>query len=356
MQLRGVFDLPESTSSRAEWNVDLPLEERDWHIGLIVGPSGCGKSTIAQHLWPKEIAAQHAWDETRSVVDSFPDGMGIKEITGLLSAVGFSSPPSWLRPFGRLSNGEQFRVSVARTLAEQPELAVIDEFTSVVDRTVAQIGSAAVASTVRRRGQRLIAVTCHQDVEAWLTPDWVYEPAINDFRWGCLQRRPEIGLQIGRVPSAAWELFRKHHYLNTSLNRSAVCFGAFYGGRMVAFAGWLPIPRYAGRRRVTRVVCLPDYQGVGIGNALVTATARMWRGLGVRPSITSSHPAVIRGYNRAPDWAMFRTPQRSPPRGRNSKLHVMNATRRLVASFEFVGEAMTHSEAEALLRSRADLE
>ena len=60
----------------------------------------------------------------------------------------------WLRPFHVLSNGEQFRATIARALAESAkgrELVVIDEFTSVVDRTVAQIGSAAIAKTIRRR-------------------------------------------------------------------------------------------------------------------------------------------------------------------------------------------------------------
>lgn len=66
--------------------------------------------------------------------------MGIKDIVGLLSSVGFSSPPSWVRPFRVLSTGEQFRVTMARTLAEMPDLAVVDEFTSVVDRTVARPG------------------------------------------------------------------------------------------------------------------------------------------------------------------------------------------------------------------------
>src|SRR4029077_5021989 len=66
-------------------------------------------------------------------------------------------------------------------------LIVMDEFTSVVDRTVAQIGSAALAKTVRQRGQKFIAVTCHEDVEDWLQPDWVYRPAPNFFAWGGFQ-------------------------------------------------------------------------------------------------------------------------------------------------------------------------
>src|SRR5207247_1429153 len=108
--------------------------------------------------------------------------------------VGFSSPPAWLRPFHVLSTGEQFRASLARLLAYAPELVVMDEYTSVVDRTVAQIGSADLAKTVRSRGQRFVAVTCHEDVEAWLQPDWVYRAATTTFAWRCLQRRPAISL------------------------------------------------------------------------------------------------------------------------------------------------------------------
>ena len=52
MQVRGMFDLAEEKASTVEWEVDLPLSERSWNIGLITGPSGCGKSTIAKTLWP----------------------------------------------------------------------------------------------------------------------------------------------------------------------------------------------------------------------------------------------------------------------------------------------------------------
>ena len=48
----------------------------------------------------------------------FPEELSVKEVTALLSAVGFSSPPAWLRPFGVLSTGQQFRVTLARLLAK----------------------------------------------------------------------------------------------------------------------------------------------------------------------------------------------------------------------------------------------
>src|SRR5689334_1762392 len=101
LQVRGLFDLPASSTSRLSWDVSLPLDDRPWHVGLITGPSGCGKSTIARHLWPAELAhaAGLRWPDDRAVVDGFPASLSVKDVTALLSCVGFSSPPAWLRPF-----------------------------------------------------------------------------------------------------------------------------------------------------------------------------------------------------------------------------------------------------------------
>src|SRR5262245_39842962 len=152
LQVRGLFDLTAETTSTLSWDVELPLFQRPWNLGLIVGPSGCGKSTIARYLFAPAPPAD--WPADRSVLDAFPAELSVKDVAELLSSVGFASPPAWLRPYHVLSTGQQFRVNLARLLASaQPTMpAVIDEFTSTVDRTVAQVGSAALARTVRRRG------------------------------------------------------------------------------------------------------------------------------------------------------------------------------------------------------------
>ena len=93
LQLEGLFDLAPTEKTAQSWDISLPLEERAWHIGLIVGPSGCGKSTIARRLWPYHLIQAPAWPCDRAVVDGFPNELSIKDIVSLLSSVGFSSPP-----------------------------------------------------------------------------------------------------------------------------------------------------------------------------------------------------------------------------------------------------------------------
>jgi GNAT superfamily N-acetyltransferase len=346
-QVRGLFDLAPSATSRVEWTVRLPLDERPWHIGLITGPSGSGKSTIARHLWPKPLGRTLSWPAGAALLDAFPADLGIKEVTALLASVGFSSPPAWLRPYHVLSTGQQFRVTLARLLAECPELAVMDEYTSVVDRTVACIGSAAVARTVRARGQRFVAVTCHEDVIPWLQPDWVYRPADGSFEWRWLQPRPRLSLAVRRVPRSAWVLFRPHHYLSHDLAPAAVCFGAFLEpeGRPVAFSAWVNRCTRRGGKREHRTVTLPDFQGIGIGHALSSFCASLWTGLGQRACSTTTHPAFVASRLRSAQWRLVRPPSLAP-RGRGR-----HATTRLTAGFEYIGPPLERALAGRVLQS-----
>src|SRR5690349_4779468 len=88
-QVEGLFDLPLSRQTELRWEIALPLEERPWHVGLIVGPSGCGKSTIARRFWPLEMAYDPSWPADRAILDAFPGDLSIKDIVALLSSVGF---------------------------------------------------------------------------------------------------------------------------------------------------------------------------------------------------------------------------------------------------------------------------
>lgn len=353
-QAEGIFDIPPSEATGEEWHVDLPIDDQPWHIGLIVGPSGCGKSTLARELFGGAVCAGFDWSPTRSLLDGFSAGVSIKKITETLSHVGFSAPPLWLRPFHVLSTGQQMRVTIARLLMEQPDLAVMDEFTSVVDRTVAQIGSSAIAKTVRRQNQRFVAVTCHYDVMDWLQPDWVYEPHLDRFQWRCLQRRPAITLEIQRVHHSAWELFRPYHYLSHTHQQSARCFAALLNNEPVAFVSVLYMPHSITKtlHRIHRAVCLPDYQGVGIGSALIAYVASAYRAVKKRITITTALPALIAGYSHDNRWICTRKPSLATPLGSNKGRRpqaLRSAIGRLTASWEYIGPMIHQVDAQELI-------
>lgn len=145
---------------------NIDIEDKDWNVGLIVGGSGTGKSTIAKQCY--EYSA-------KSVIDDMPKAKSVKDIEKVFTSVGFASPPSWLKPYDVLSNGEKMRVDLARSILEDKDVVVFDEFTSVVNREVAKTSSYAISKAVRKQGKKFIAVACHRDIIDWLEPDWIYD-------------------------------------------------------------------------------------------------------------------------------------------------------------------------------------
>lgn len=153
---------------------NIDIEGKEWNIGLIVGGSGTGKSTIAKELFPDAYIKGYEYTAA-AVIDDMPQQKSIKEIEKVFTSVGFASPPSWLKPYSVLSNGEKMRCDLARSILSDKEFFVFDEFTSVVNREVAKTASYALSKAVRKLGKRFVAVSCHRDIIEWLEPDWIYD-------------------------------------------------------------------------------------------------------------------------------------------------------------------------------------
>ena len=151
----------------------IDIEDREWNVGLIVGGSGTGKTTIAREVFGDCIFYGFKTGNG-AVIDAMPKGASIKDIERTFTSVGFASPPSWLKPYSVLSNGEKMRAQLAYCLLDGKELVCFDEFTSVVNREVAKTSSVAIAKAVRRAGKKFVAVSCHDDIVEWLQPDWIY--------------------------------------------------------------------------------------------------------------------------------------------------------------------------------------
>ncbi len=353
-QVAGMFDVPLADKATERFEVDVPGADEEWQIGLVVGPSGSGKSTIANRAFGANLYTSTDWPANRAVIDCFGD-LSVRHVIDLFTAVGFGSPPSWVKSYHVLSNGERFRCDLARALAVSQEcrscsgpqpstldpqlpLIAFDEFTSVVDRNVAKVCSAAIAKGIRRGHLpcRFVAVTCHYDVAEWLEPDWILDMATGDLRRRRL-RRPRIELEIHRCKLAAWQLFKRHHYLSGSLAAGARCFLTTWQGLPVNFCATLPVIAKKNHRRFTRIVTLPDYQGIGIGMHAVAAVAELHRAEGHRINVTSSHPALIRHCQKSPLWKAVNVKKTGGSKSSPRFPGYRSAAGRAVVSFEYIG-------------------
>jgi GNAT superfamily N-acetyltransferase len=346
-QLEAMFDVPASERARIEFKGDCPTESFDWNVGLIVGPSGCGKSSILSRLFAPP--AQLDWT-AKSVVDDFSEEYSIQDISEICQSVGFNTIPAWMRPFAVLSNGERFRVELARRLMRDDPIIVMDEFTSVVDRQVAQIGAHAVQKYIRKHDKRFVAASCHYDILDWLQPDWILEPATMSFARRSLQRRPPIDIEIRRVAYEYWKLFAPFHYLTADLNRAAACFCMFANGRPAAFGAVLhrPHPKTKNVKGLSRLVTLPDWQGLGLALVLAEKLGAAYRAIDCRFRTYPAHPALIRAFGKWTTlWGLTKRGGEFSPRAGLTSTAPMGG--RPCAVFEYVGEAMEAATARRLL-------
>ena len=333
----GMFDVPIKDKLTKKWSVDLPIEKIDWNVGLIVGASGSGKTTIAKRAFQNAcFFEKHDWG-ANSFLDDFAKELDIKQITDALSHVGFASPPAWLLPYHCLSNGQKFRADLARSILETDGTLVFDEFTSLVDRTVAKIGSHAVQKFVRKMKRKFVAVTCHYDVSEWLEPDWIYDVSTMAFDRRRLQR-PSVQIQIQQVHHSIWSIFKGHHYLSADLNKASKVFLATIECEPAAMTAILPFPHPKVKNvwKEHRTVVLPDYQGFGLGNRLTEEIGDWLLERGKRYTSVTSHPAMIHYRAKSKKWSMTRPPSRVAA---NTKglLKGTASQSRLTASFEYVG-------------------
>ena len=343
-KVQGMFDIPTKQKQTLKWKGEIPIENFNWNIGAIVGHSGTGKTVLSKELWPNNYVTDFKWSSS-SILDDFDKKYTPKEITSLLSAVGLSSPPVWIRPYKVLSNGQQFRANIARALSLNKNLVVYDEFTSVVDRDVAKVASHAVQKYIRKKNQKFIAVSCHFDFLDWLEIDWLFN--INDGSFSRRRlRRPKVKIEIYEGLLKAWKMFHLYHYLTSSIHRSArvfLCFISWEKSKknLVGFFSILPSVGHKGWWRGHRTAVLPDYQGLGIGNKMIEITAEhLWKSEKKRFRETTSSPSLV--YHRIKRPHMWRCAQSSSmqsPIHKSSKIvGLKSSSGRLTTRWEYIPE------------------
>ena len=324
---------------KKEFSVDIPIEQKKWNVGVIVGSSGRGKTTIAKKCFPEfNFFTGFDWSTDKTILDDFDGKFSPKQITEILSKVGFASPPDWLKPFAVLSNGQKMRAELARLILESEQPFIYDEFTSVVDRDVAKVGSYAISKFVKKADKQFIAVSCHHDILEWLEPDWIYDVNSSEFTWSCL-RRPALEFSIRKAEQAEWQQFKEFHYLSHAHNKSAHKYICEYNQKPVAWCSVIVQPGSVKNLwRIHRIVVDPDFQGVGLGRAFLNQIAKIYVEKSFKISIVTSSPAFIHGLNSGKNWIMKRKPSRVKTISNNyGGLSKAKSDARLTASFSYVG-------------------
>ena len=303
---------------------ELPriLKDLDYNILAIVGASGSGKSVLGRELeklYDTKIINDLKWDNNKSIISNFE--CDTDEAIKRLSAVGFNSIPNWCKPRNVLSIGEGFRVDLARSINDS---CIIDEFTSTIDRNVAKSCSTSIQKFIRKKNyKKCTFISCHKDFIDYLMPDYVIdidEGYLYDTR---RKSRKSIKLSIYNITSKkrVWNIFAKYHYLSRDINIASKCFACFYENEIVGFIAILPLPSGTvdNAWRVHRLVVLPEYQGLGVGGALLSYFANLVVKEDCKLYIRTSHPKMRNMLSRNMNWIQTARSGTVSPANKNLK-------------------------------------
>jgi len=304
------IDLDKPYTHKLQIDADL---DGNYNILLIQGSSGAGKSTLAKSLFG---VTKEYLNITRAVISQFPQGMPYEDRVNYLTSAGISSVPQWICPAFILSTGQKARAEIALALAhtKENEVLVLDEFTSVLDRSIAKILSHTVQRFIRKFNRKVCIVSCHRDLVEFLDPDLIIDcdtMAFIDRRLLSREertRKEKLNFEIRKVDKRTWESFSQYHYLSNKLPGGAVfCYGLFYEGNQIGIhvlANYIPIrehqlPIYHGARIVIR----PDFVGMGLGLVLVNESVKHFvTQIKCEVRTTSSSVPMYKAMLKDPHW------------------------------------------------------
>lgn len=155
---------------------DLKLDILPTDVVYILGQSGSGKSLLLRDL------TRQFREEGRVVADlneiELEDCPVIEQIGKttneglyLLARAGISDAWIYIRKPSELSDGQRYRLKLAKVMETDADVWVADEFGAVLDRVTAKAIAMSVQKVARERGKCLMVATTHDDLEAELAPN-----------------------------------------------------------------------------------------------------------------------------------------------------------------------------------------
>lgn len=156
---------------------DLPLVIERGDVVYITGQSGSGKSVVLRelqrHLKEEGMAVTSiddvVFDNDKPVIDQI--GKTTAEALSLLSLAGLNDAYLFIRKPTELSDGQRYRLRIAKLIESGAGVWAADEFGAVLDRVTAQVVASNMQRAARQCGAIVLVATTHEDLITALRPD-----------------------------------------------------------------------------------------------------------------------------------------------------------------------------------------
>ena len=135
--------------------------------------------------------------------------------------------------------------------------------------------------------------------------------------------RPQKQFTIRSCGRKEWRKFSKYHYLNTEIADCCVCYGLYDEENIIGFIAIIhqPHPINKKLKRVSRLVILPDYQGIGLGTKFLNEIAKLYINQGYDFSIVTSAKNLINALRKNDKWILSAYKKTKKPKTGNIELN-----------------------------------
>lgn len=155
-------------------NLELNIERGD--VVYVTGQSGSGKSVILRELQclmaesGQTVASidDFVFEDDMNVIDQL--GKTTSDALGLLSMAGLNDAYLFVRKPSEMSDGQKYRLKIAKLIESGADVWVADEFGAVLDRVTAQVVASNLQRAARAAGATVIVATTHEDLKNALRP------------------------------------------------------------------------------------------------------------------------------------------------------------------------------------------
>lgn len=147
----------------------LKVDVRQGDVVYITGQSGSGKSLLLKELKRqmslegKSIADLADIDLAESPVIEIL-GTSTANAADLLAKAGISDAWIYIRKPSELSDGQRYRLKLARLIEMDCDVWVADEFGAILDRVTARVLAFNMQKVARNLGKTLLVATTHTDL------------------------------------------------------------------------------------------------------------------------------------------------------------------------------------------------